>query len=90
MFYTMIEVMWREPKWLISLATPKLRMLTRTILNAFRMPELGGLTAAKVGSGSRPRVFVTVSAIHRPINRQSGIDAWQDRPSLRQAQPHAR
>ena len=89
MFYTMIEVMQREPKWLISLATPKLRMLTRTTLNAFRMPELEGPPAAKVGPGSRPRVFVTVSAIHRPIDRRGRIDAWQDRTGPA-GEPHAR
>ena len=79
MFYTMIEVMGREPKWLIPLATSKLRMLTRTTLNASRMPELEGPAKAKVGSGFRHRVIATVSAIHRLVDRQSRVDQWKDR-----------
>jgi hypothetical protein len=79
MFYTSIEVIGREPKWLISLATPKLRMLIRTISNAFRMPELEGPATAKVGSGDRPHVFVTVAVFRRPTDGPGRIDGWKDR-----------
>jgi hypothetical protein len=79
MFYTMIEVRGQEPKWLISLAAPKLRMLTSTTLNASRMPELEGPVTAKVGSGSDHRVSETVSAIHRLVDRQSRIGERKDR-----------
>jgi hypothetical protein len=81
MFHATIEVVGREPKWLASRASPKLRMLDRTTLNAFRMPEPEGPAAPRIRAETRHRVLEAVLAIRRLPDRPGRIGRWEGRAS---------